>query len=100
MYSTYSAHLHGKSHGLSPVCATAGGSALMGAGGCCPASIQGLPKPGEEGIPNTVKSGGLEKAKGNIYLVLLPCPYSERLFEDWKRGLVWFQTALVLGNVL
>lgn len=72
----------------------------MGAGGCYPASIQRLPKPGEEGIPNTVKSGGLEKANGNIYLVLLPCPYSERLFEDWNRGLVWFQTALVLGNVL
>lgn len=77
-----------------------GGSALVGAGGCCPASIQGLPRPGEEGIPNTVKSGGLEKAKGNIYLVLLPCPYSERLFEDWNKGLVWFQTALVLRNVL
>lgn len=42
----------------------------------------------------------LGKTKGNIYLVLLLHPSSERLFKDWNSGLVCFQTALVLASVL
>lgn len=65
MYSIYSAHLCGKSLGLSALCAAAGGALSQGLEAAAQLAFRGYP-------PNTSKWRELGKAKGNIYLVVVP----------------------------
>lgn len=63
-------------------------------------AFRGFQDQGEEGIPNTVKSGGLEKSQGQHIFGSVAMSLFRKALEDWNKGLVWFQTALVLRNVL
>lgn len=98
---SYSAHLCGKSHRLFSLCVAAERElSLSGGWKLLPRWHSGAPKTRGGDPQHCQVRRELGKTKGNIYLVLLLHPSSERLFKDWIRGLVCFQTALVLASVL
>lgn len=63
MYSTYSAHVRGKSHGVSPLCAEAGGAFSRGLEAAALLAFRGSQHQGR-GLPTLPRQEGIGENQG------------------------------------